>query len=194
MRRPPPIRPKNKYGVAGERRRRKKKKLKLCFTFFLWRRIHSSVMASSQHRCVFGLSLLSFCSFLFFSLHLHSLLGCWEIRMENLIFLVSWFFSAQLGTYPMTLLKNSLFKSARRSAQSCPSGPFLSNSLFKNPRILIFFLWIFNFSLFMSFYDCFLGINSSVKVEAFLQLATTLGVKFSFSFLPMAVVDIWEGK
>ena len=140
-------------------------------------------MASSQHRCVFGLSLLSF--FLFLSFFLPpSLFFAWLLRNPNgkshlFGFLI---FSVQLGTYPMTLLKNSLFKSARRSVQSCPSGPFLSNSLFNNPRIPFFFLSIFKFSPFMSFYDYFLGINSSAKVESFLKLATTLGVKFSFFF------------
>lgn len=129
-----------------------------------------------------SLFFLSFFSFLFFFLHRCSLLGCWEIRMENLIFLVSWFF---LYSWEHTLWR--YWRTAYSNLRGGRSSRVLQVHSYQIPcsttlEFYFFFLSIFKFSPFMSFYDCFLGINSSAKVESFLKLATTLGVKFSFFF------------
>lgn len=89
----------------------------------------------------------------------------------------------------MTLLKNSLFKSARRSAQLCHLGQFLSKSLFKHPKFFFIFLFLdFYILSVMSFWDCFLELFRVCKLKLF-AVGNELG-KFFFFLLTTDVNDI----
>lgn len=141
-----------------------------------------------------SLFFLSFFSFLFFFLHRCSLLGCWEIRMENLIFLVSWFF---LYSWEHTLWR--YWRTAYSNLRGGRSSRVLQVHSYQIPcsttlEFHFFFFRYLNSLRLWVFMIIFWELIRVRKLNLFWNWQRPWVWSSLFSFLPTAVIDIWEGK